>query len=146
MGASTGGIRSLRKLVEENPEVARDLAALFNFDVDRVFLGLERPQLAFRLLRRLVVEPWSEYRAKLLGGEEHLGWSVDTYKTAELINHLKINTEITRVHGSKAKPKEPTPTWIPDRVKLKEGKPVTEKRLTLDEFDVVGLAREMNLV
>lgn len=110
-----------------------------------MFLGLARPQLAFRLVRRLAVEPWSEFRAKMLGGEEHLGWTSDTYKLTEISNAIHVNTEITRIHGSKAKAKKIEPSWTPPRVKAPAvGQAPKLDKLNLADFDVVGLLAEVN--
>lgn len=101
--------------------------------------------MAFRLIRRLAVEPWSEFRAEQLGGPEHLGWTSDTYKLTELSTALQINTEITRIHGSKAKPKKIEPSWIPPRVKIKNPGVAPElPKLDLATFDVGGLLAEVN--
>lgn len=63
-------------------------------------------------MERLQDEPWSRYRAKLLGGDrwrEHLGWSPDTYTAVLVVDALQVNTTVTAYHGSGKKPKLPGP-------------------------------------
>jgi hypothetical protein len=101
--------------------------------------------MAFRLIRRLAVEPWSEFRAQQLGGEDHLGWTADTYKLTELSSGLMVNTEITRVHGSKAKPKKITPSWTPPHVRAaKVGEAPVLEKMNLSDFDARGMLAEVN--
>lgn len=57
-------------------------------------------------VKRLALEPWSIYRARLLGGDKWFGWSIDTEMTAREIDALNYNTSATAVN-KKAKPGKP---------------------------------------
>lgn len=77
------------------------------------------------------------WRAKELGGPEHLGWSPDTYKQADLLDAINLNTVITQHHGSKKPPKIPDPTYRP-KVKQDE-EPEVEKVESLADFNIGAL-------
>lgn len=77
-------------------------------------------QTVWGFVERLMDEPWSRHRAKLIGGDhwrEHLGWGPAEYLTATLVDAVQVNTAVTAVHGSKQRPKVPEPYPRPDRQK-----------------------------
>lgn len=67
----------------------------------------------FSLIRRLRFEPSSLWRAEQAGGEEHFGWTQDTYLLAKLLDAAH-----TQLKGKKLRESE--------RVKLPETNSVQE--------------------
>jgi len=124
----------------EHPDVTFDLWDLFHFDVEEVFAGRRAVEWAYGLIERLLDEPWSRYRARLLGGDkwrEHLGWTPDTYTAVLLVDALQVNTSVTAYHGSGKKPKLPQP--VP-RPLLQDVDPEQ-----LSDEDLAALARELDM-
>jgi len=111
---------------------------LFGFDIHDVFKGKAPIRVAFAYLQRLAFEPWSEWRAKQLGGPEHLGWSPDTYQQASLIDAMNVNTVIAGNMGSKKPAKMPEPSYRP---KVKE--PEVKKVESLADFNIHALMASM---
>lgn len=114
------------------------MLGLYGFDIHDVFSGKAPIRVAFAYLNRLVYEPWSVWRANQLGGPEHLGWTPDTYRQAELIDAMNVNTVITSNVGSKRPPKMPDPAFRP---KLKE--PEVKMVESLDDFNIMGLINQI---
>lgn len=68
------------------------------------------------LVERLLDEPRSRYRAKIIGGRqwrEHIGWGPGEYLQAALIDAVNANTVTTAYHGSKSRPPRIEPTYRP---------------------------------
>lgn len=83
----------------------------------------------FGLVERLLDEPWSRYRAKLIGGEEwrgHLGWGPAEYLHAALIDAVQMNTSVTAAHGGKRKPKVPPQFPRPQVAKQKPARTLAD--------------------
>jgi hypothetical protein len=57
------------------------------------------------------------WRAEQLGGPEHIGWTPDTYRAADMIDAIMANTAVTANIGSRGKPKMPKPISRPKVVK-----------------------------
>lgn len=88
------------------------------------------------LVERLLDEPWSRYRAQLLGGDDwrsHLGWGPAEYLHAALIDAVQVNTAVTAAHGSGKRPRVPTAYPRPER---RQHAPDT----TAEDLDAADLA------
>lgn len=107
---------------------------LYGFDIHDVYKGKAPIRVAFAYINRLAYDPWSTWRAMQLGGLEHLGWSPDTYRQADLIDAMNVNTVIAGNVGSKRPPKMPEPTYRP-KVVEPEVKPVE----SLADFNIQAL-------
>lgn len=111
--------------------------ALYGFDIYECFKGKASVQVAMEYVNRLPFEPNSLWRANQLGGPEHMGWSVDTYKMADLIDAVQINTVVSANVGSRKQPTMPDPVYRPQ---MKDTDLVDEKieqpTRSLEEFDI----------
>lgn len=114
------------------------MLALYGFDIHEVLKFRAPIRVAFAYLNRLPYEPWSLWRAMQLGGPEHMGWTPDTYRQAELIDAMNINTVITANVGSRKQPDMPEPAYRPS-VKQPEEKPAQ----SLADFNLVGLISQI---
>lgn len=115
------------------------MLGLFGFDIYDVFDGKTPIRVAFAYINRLTVEPWSKWRAMQLGGLEHLGWTPDTYKQADLLDATLMQAAITGNIGSKKPAKMPDPTFRP---KVKE-QPKEEKVESLADFNIHAMMAAM---
>lgn len=115
------------------------MLGLYGFDLHDVFAGKAPLRVAFAYINRLSFEPWSMWRAEQLGGPEHLGWTPDTYKQADLLDGIMINTAVSGNVGSRKPPKMPDPTYRP---KVKE-QPKVEKVESLADFNIHALMAAM---
>lgn len=79
--------------------------------------GRASTSVAYALIARLPYEPWSLYRARELGGPEHLGWSTDTYLATEQLDATMIGNALLANQGSKKRPKFPDPAYRPKHKK-----------------------------
>jgi hypothetical protein len=89
---------------------------------------------------RLVDEPWSRWRARLIGGDkwrEHLGWSPDTYLAVLLADGQRVATAIADAARVNKKPVLPKPLPRPTFKK--------EDPEQLSDADVAAIARELNM-
>lgn len=59
---------------------------------------LDRPDELINLIHRLQFEPWSLYRAKVLGGDEWMGWDRTSALLATLIDMTGFQTQATAVN------------------------------------------------
>lgn len=116
------------------------MLGLFGFDIHDVFKGKTPIRVAFAYINRLTFEPWSEWRAKQLGGPEHLGWSPDTYRQADLIDAMNINTAVAGNVGSRKPPKMPDPSYRP---KVATPEPEAKKVESLADFNIHALMAAM---
>lgn len=114
------------------------MLGLYGFDIHDVFKGKAPIRVAFAYINRLPFEPWSLWRANELGGPEHLGWTPDTYKQADLLDGIMINTAVSGNVGSRKPPKMPEPTYRP---KMKE--PEVKKVESLADFNIHALVAAM---
>lgn len=62
--------------------------------------------MLWECIKRLAYDPQSLWRAKLLGGEKWLGWDINSYLIADLIDATVFQTNATAVN-KKAKPGKP---------------------------------------
>lgn len=109
---AAGGIASLRGILAEHEDLEPDLWDLYRVDVADVFTGRRSVRYLLRYAERLLDEPMSRYRAKIIGRDdwrEHLGWGKGEYLTAALIDAVHWNTSITAAHGGKRRPRKPDP-------------------------------------
>ena len=140
MGRADGGILKLRELLEDNPEWESDLWALYHFDIQEVFKGRASLQKAILLIERLAHDPNSHWRAKQLGGPEHIGWSHETYLLADQVDAVMALYTVQAHKGKKGRIKYPDPVYRPkvDGVVEKQAK-------SLDEFDIHGLMAQIQI-
>ncbi|WP_346843733.1 hypothetical protein [uncultured Rothia sp.] len=54
----------------------------------------------FALVERLRYDPWSVWRAEQLGGEEHIGWSVDSYLLAAAVDGIHSQLKSKKLSSS----------------------------------------------
>lgn len=111
-------------------------------DVSEAFSGRLSVRRVVGLVERLSDEPWSRYRARLLGGEnwrQHLGWGPSEYLTAHLFDAVQVNTAVTAAHGSKKRPKIPEPYPRPETVSVD-----SLSAASLDDLDLVAIAALIN--
>jgi hypothetical protein len=87
-------------------------------------------------INRLPHEPYSMWRAMQLGGPEHIGWSVNTYKLADLMDAIQINTVISAHVGSKKAPELPEPVYRPEIKTDNMTEDVSVPTRSLEEFDI----------
>lgn len=140
MGRADGGILELRRLVDENPEWESDLWALYRFDVWEVFKGRVPVSTALLYIDRLPHDPNSMWRAKQLGGPEHIGWSHETYLLADQVDAAKVMIAI-KTHKGKGRVKMPDPVHRP---KIKKEN-LTDPEVTLENFDIHALMAQMQI-
>lgn len=133
-----GGICGLREQVEQNPWWESDLLALYGFDLADVFAGRAPVRVALLLISRLPYEPDSLWRAHQLGGLEHKGWTPDTYRLAEIIDQVAVNTVAVGNMGSKKKPKLPEPSYRPRIVERDQ-----PEAGSIEDFDINSLVGRM---
>lgn len=114
------------------------MLALYGFDIHDVFKGKAPIRVALAYVTRLTFEPWSTWRAIQLGGLEHLGWTPDTYKTAELVDSVNVLTVVAGNIGSRKPPKMPDPSYRP-----KASEPEAKKVESLADFNVRALMATM---
>lgn len=116
------------------------MLGLYGFDIYDVFKGKAPIRVALAYINRLTFEPWSEWRANQLGGPEHLGWTPDTYKQADLIDAMNVNTAVAGNMGAKKPPKMPDPSYRP---KVVDQQPKEEKVESLADFNIHALIAAM---
>jgi len=114
------------------------LLTLYGFRIRDVFNGRALLSECMLYIQRLPYEPKSLWRAMQLGGPEHLGWSAETYKLADLIDAVQINTVITANVGSKKAPEMPEPVYRPS-VKEDHDEEIEIPKQSLEEFDISKL-------
>jgi hypothetical protein len=110
-------------------------------DVADVLSGRIAVRQVMALVERLQDEPWSRYRAKLLGGDnwrQHLGWGPSEYLQAALIDVIQVNTAVTAAHGGKRRPKAPEPFYRPEMT------PETKVAESLDQIPLDAIAQMIN--
>lgn len=107
---------------------------LYGFNIRDVFKGRAPLSVCMSYIQRLPHEPYSMWRAMQLGGPEHIGWSVETYKLADLMDAVQINTVISAHVGSKKAPDMPEPVYRPEIKNMPED--VTVPARSLEEFDI----------
>jgi hypothetical protein len=115
------------------------LLGLFGFDIHDVFTGKAPLRVALAYINRLTIEPWSQWRAEQLGGPEHLGWTPDTYKQADLLDAMLVNAAVAGNVGSSKPPKMPQPTYRP---KVKK-EPEVQKVESLADFNIHAVMNAM---
>ena len=81
-------------------------------------------------------------RAKALGGEEHyhehMGWTVDTYRLADIEDLLSMQLAVA-THKGKGRIQPPKPAHRPETIKEELPEPETD----LEHFDINALARRL---
>jgi hypothetical protein len=92
-------------------EITADFRQFYSgLDLADVWRGKLSPATALVLVEQLKTIPMSRFRAQVMGGFEHLGWTPDTYLAAALYDAMNTNSVITaKSAGGKARDPEPYP-------------------------------------
>ena len=105
-----------------------DFWAIYRLDVRAYIRDNDDLGLIVELVGRLTHEERSLYRLKQAGiHERYLGWNLTHTLLADLIDALNWNTSVTSSHGSKSRPKKPTP--YPRPTDTREFRPKSVKEM-----------------
>lgn len=144
MGRRTGGRRELRLQLEENPDWAHDLFALYGFDLWDAIEGRVPIRRAYYLLDRLKYEPKSVWRAKQLGGPElkdysrFLDWDSRCDLMADTIDAVNFSSWVALAINSPQNSQPPLPDPYPrPSDDVKKNAAVKKPEQTLDDFGKV---------
>lgn len=85
--------------------------ALYRLDVSGPF----DERLAETLVERLTSEPWSMYRAELLGGPEWFGYGLQSELLMQVADELRLQTKVTAQRKGRLKPSETRPRPEPEK-------------------------------
>lgn len=124
------------------------MLGLYDFDICDVFTGKAPIRKAKAYLDRLPFEPMSMWRAKQLGSLEHMGWTPDTYRLADLTDSVNVLVTMVANFGSKNPADAPEPVYRPglDEELKTHKEPATPTVPTLDDFNIdqlTALARRI---
>lgn len=122
------------------------MLALYGFDIYDVLEFRAPIRKAKAYLSRLAFEPMSVWRAKQLGSLEHLGWTQDTYRLADLTDSVNILTTMVGSIGGDVDPPEPVYRPGLDKELKKHKEPSTPKVPTLEDFNVDQLRALANRI
>lgn len=73
----------------------------------------------------------SRFMSKLQGGEQFIGWDINTYQLATLIDAVNYTTYAVIAANSKRKPKEPKPAYRPTKEGTKKAPNMFRTQLDL---------------
>lgn len=115
-GDPGGGSIALARLIDQAGEaIVADFQSEYSLNlVDVVRTGSHNPATLLVLVKQLPLG--SRTVAALRGGEQFVGWDVDRYFLAQLIDSVNRVAYTVAAANSKRKPKAPKPTVRPSRV------------------------------
>lgn len=124
-GHSAGGSLQLAELIDKYGEkiysdLHRYAGGLNLVDALQDDSGYS-PQLLISLITNLPIE--SNTIAAMRGGDEYVGWGIDRYLRANLIDAVNKNTYAFLLANSKNKPEKPEPTYRPGKKENDKPKP-----------------------
>ena len=123
--AATGGIVALRRLCDEYPSLDAELF-LMGIKVEELSTSRELAR-TYALVERLKTDPESTWRAELLGSDENIRWSGDTYLLAGILNGINAQLKGKRLTRSEQ-------VKLPTQKSTKEFRSSTVKDLDLAGF------------
>lgn len=130
-GNPTGGSLELARLIDEHGDsLVGDFRLYFGRDITDVFVdGTDlTPRKALAYIRAL---PFGcSTSASLQGGQEHRGWTPDTYMAANIVDAVQNNTYAFVSANQKKNSKTPAPTPVErpqNREKRKRSEPKANK-------------------
>ena len=114
-GDSAGGSHGLAKLIDKcGEQILADFQSHYGLNlVNELRPGGMSPRQVLALIRQL--PPESRTFAALRGGEQFVGWGVDRYLMASVIDAIQQNTYAFIAANSKRKPKAPEPVKRPSK-------------------------------
>jgi hypothetical protein len=120
-GDPGGGSIALARLIDQAGEaILADLQAEYGLNlVDIVRTGSHDPATILVLIKQFPLG--SRTVAALRGGEQFIGWDVDRYLLAQLIDGVNRVAYTVAAANSKRKPKAPKPTVRPSRAQKSTG-------------------------
>jgi len=120
-GDPGGGSIALARLIDQAGEaILADIQSEYGLNlVDVLRTGSHDPATILVLIRQLPLA--SRTVAVLRGGEQFIGWDVDRYFLAQLIDSVNRVAYVVSAANSKRKPKAPKPTHRPSRVQKDSG-------------------------
>lgn len=120
-GESDGGSLALARLIDQAGEaILADFQAEYNLNLIEVIrTGSHDPMTLVALVRQLPLG--SRTVAALRGGSQFIGWDVDRYFLAQLIDSVNRVAYTVAAANSKRKPKTPKPTPRPTRAQKGTG-------------------------
>jgi hypothetical protein len=113
VGPAGGSITLTRILDNHGEAVLADLQAYYGINLVREMGGGMSPTQIIVLIRQLPLE--SRTIASFRGGEEFIGWGVDRYMMAQLMDSIQNTTYAVVAANSKRKPKAPKPVYRPKK-------------------------------
>lgn len=109
-----GGSFALARLIDNHGEaILADLQSFYGVDLVKAMKEGMAPSQIVVLIRQLPME--SRTIAGLRGGEEFVGWGMDRYMMAQLLDSTNNTAYAVVSANSKRKPKAPKPTYRPKK-------------------------------
>jgi hypothetical protein len=126
-GESGGGSVALARLIDQAGEaILADLQAEYGLNlVEAMRTGSHAPAILLVLIKQLPLG--SRTVALLRGGEQFIGWDVDRYFLAQLIDSVNRVAYAVVAGNSKRKPKAPKPTMRPKKNPTVESNPFRQR-------------------
>ena len=119
---SVGGSFRLAELIDEYGEfLVGDFEEYYHRSLTDVLIGDKSPRYWITAINAL--PPGSRFVAQVRGGSDFVGWDVQTYLLANIIDGINaMDYHLRASHTKRARP--PKPFWRPDQeVKRKQNNP-----------------------